>query len=101
MPIATISVNFASLAEVQAGTATAKSINPSNLKSALQSGSSMYAIHVATLQSATTTQVGTDLTVGAFILNAAGSLGAPSYTFTGDLDTGIYRPSADTLGLVS
>jgi len=29
-----------------------------------------------------------------------GSLTAPSYTFTGDLDTGIYRPSTNSMGLV-
>jgi hypothetical protein len=30
-----------------------------------------------------------------------GSVGAPSLTFTGDLDTGIYSPSADQLGIAT
>jgi hypothetical protein len=34
------------------------------------------------------------------IANALGAVGTPSYTFTGDLNTGIYSPAADTLAFV-
>ena len=88
MPIATISVNFASLAEIQAGTTTAKSINPSNLKSALQSGASMYDLSLKGLQ------------LTAPLSAANGTAALPSITFASDVNTGIYRPAADTLGFV-
>lgn len=42
MAVATISVNFATLADVLAGTSTVTSLNPSVLKNHLQSGSSLY-----------------------------------------------------------
>jgi hypothetical protein len=34
------------------------------------------------------------------IANALGAVGTPSYTFTGDTNTGIYSPAADTLAFV-
>ena len=34
------------------------------------------------------------------IANGLGAVGTPSYTFTGDLNTGIYSPAADTLAFV-
>jgi hypothetical protein len=34
------------------------------------------------------------------IANALGTVGAPSYTFTGDTNTGIYSPAADTIAFV-
>jgi hypothetical protein len=40
-------------------------------------------------------------TVTGPILNTNGSAAAPSYTFTGDTGTGVYRVSANTLGLSS
>jgi hypothetical protein len=42
MAVATISVNFATLGDVQSGTSTVTSINPAILKNSLQSGSSLY-----------------------------------------------------------
>ena len=88
MPIATISVNFASLAEIQAGTTTAKSINPSNLKSALQSGTSLYNLDI------------NGISLNAPLSAANGTVTSPSITFDSDTNTGIYRPAADTLGFV-
>lgn len=35
------------------------------------------------------------------IVTAAGSVGAPAYSFSSDLDTGIYRVSADVLGIAT
>lgn len=46
MAVATISVNFASLAEIQAGTSAVQSISPFNLKNALTSGTSLYGLNV-------------------------------------------------------
>ncbi len=46
MAVATISVNFASLAEIQAGTSPVQSISPFNLKNALTSGISLYGLNV-------------------------------------------------------
>lgn len=65
---------------------------------------------VPVTQKATFSQLATLLGTGNFVLKAgdtmtgalvhpAGAVGTPSITFTGDLDTGIYHPAANILGL--
>ena len=46
MAVATISVNFATAAQIYTGTSSIVSINPFQLKSALQSGTSMYNLEI-------------------------------------------------------
>ena len=40
-------------------------------------------------------------TGGAAVGTAAGAVGTPTYSFAGDLNTGIFRPAADTVGIVT
>lgn len=47
MAVATISVNFATQSDITNGVSTIASVNPLQLKNALQSGSSMYNLNVA------------------------------------------------------
>lgn len=47
MAVATISVNFATQSDITNGVSTIASVNPLQLKNALQSGSSMYSLNVA------------------------------------------------------
>ena len=70
MAVATISVNFASLAEIQAGTSAVQSISPFNLKNALTSGTSLYGLNVngATFNN--------NVTIAAGNLSVAGSITA-------------------------
>jgi len=70
MAVATISVNFASLAEIQAGTSPVQSISPLNLKNALTSGTSLYGLNVngATFNN--------NVTIAAGNLSVAGSITA-------------------------
>lgn len=49
MAVATISVNFATQTDITNGVSTIASINPLQLKNALQSGSSMYSLNVAAI----------------------------------------------------
>lgn len=42
-----------------------------------------------------------NLVVGGVVSNALGSVGAPSYSFTGDLDTGIFSPGANQLSIAA
>lgn len=46
MAVATISVNFSTLAQVREGTSTVTSINPKQLRDALNSGSNFYDINI-------------------------------------------------------
>lgn len=88
MAIATISVNFATTADVQAGTSSVVSVNPSVLKSALQSGSSLYALTVGTA----TFQGAVNVTTGGLTINSGGAtitsggltVAANGFTVTGD-----------------
>tara|TARA_R110000803_G_scaffold158773_1_gene223015 strand:+ start:3073 stop:4887 length:1815 start_codon:yes stop_codon:yes gene_type:complete len=48
-----------------------------------------------------TLTVSGNATIGGSLIGASGSVGAPSYTFTGDTDTGMYRVSANALALVT
>jgi hypothetical protein len=88
MAIATISVNFASTGDIQAGTSSVVSVNPSNLKAALQSGSSLYNLTVggAAFQGAVTvTTGGLTVTSGGATITAGGlTVSAGGYTVTGD-----------------
>jgi len=70
MAVATISVNFASLAEIQAGTSPVQSISPFNLKNALTSGTGLYGLNVngATFNN--------NVTIAAGNLSVAGSITA-------------------------
>jgi hypothetical protein len=49
MAVATISVNFATQSDITNGVSTVASVNPLQLKNALQSGSLMYSLNVAAL----------------------------------------------------
>jgi len=75
MAVATISVNFSSLAEVIAGTSAVQSISPSILKSALTSGTSLYNLNVngATFGSAVTIASGNLTVAGRIIVSSTGS----------------------------
>jgi len=88
MAIATISVNFASTADIQSGTSSVVSVNPANLKAALQSGSSLFALTVgaATFQGAlTVTTGGLTVNTGGATITAGGlTISAGGYTVTGD-----------------
>lgn len=88
MAIATISVNFASTADIQSGTSSVVSVNPANLKAALQSGSSLYALTVgaATFQGAlTVTTGGLTVSTGGATITAGGlTVSAGGFTVTGD-----------------
>lgn len=70
MAVATISVNFASLADIQAGTSPVQSISPFNLKNALTSGTGLYSLNVngATFNN--------NVTIAAGNLSVAGSITA-------------------------
>jgi len=45
-----------------------------------------------------TLSIPSTLVISGAISNAVGSVSAPSYSFTGDLDTGMWHPTANTLG---
>jgi hypothetical protein len=45
--------------------------------------------------------VSNSATIGTIINTSLGAVGAPAYTFTGDLNTGIYGVSADVLGVTA
>jgi hypothetical protein len=49
MAVATISVNFASSSDITTGASTVTSINPAQLRNALTSGGTMYALSIAGL----------------------------------------------------
>ena len=42
-----------------------------------------------------------NVTIGGVTLNSSGTVSAPSYTFTGDSNTGMWRPGSDQLRLVT
>jgi hypothetical protein len=75
MAVATISVNFASLADIQAGTSAVQSISPYNLKNALTSGNSLYNLNVgsATFNSGVTIASGNLSVAGNITVSSAGS----------------------------
>jgi hypothetical protein len=56
----------------------------------------VFDIGTPTNGSVGTSQLATNLTV----THALGAVGTPSITFTGDTNTGIYSPTADTIGFV-
>ena len=56
----------------------------------------VFDIGTPTNGSVNTSKLATDLTV----THALGSAGSPSITFTGDTNTGIFSPTADTIGFV-
>jgi hypothetical protein len=56
----------------------------------------VFDIGTPTNGSVNTSKLSTDLTV----THALGAVGTPSITFTGDTNTGIYSPTADTIGFV-
>ena len=56
----------------------------------------VFDIGTPTNGSVNTSKLATDLTV----THALGAVGTPSITFTGDTNTGIYSPTADTIGFV-
>jgi len=49
MAVATISVNFATSSDITTGASTVTSINPAQLRNALTSGATMYALSIAAL----------------------------------------------------
>jgi hypothetical protein len=57
----------------------------------------VFDIGTPTNGSVNTSKLATDLTV----THALGAVGTPSITFTGDTNTGIYSPTADTIALLS
>lgn len=52
---------------------------------------------VATITGATT--ISGSLTVAGVMLGAAGTVGAPGFAFSGDADSGLWNPAADTVGM--
>lgn len=67
---------------------------------------SLNAVSAATLAfldatSSIQTQLNSKLTSGGTLLAAAGSVGAPSHSFTADTNTGIFNPGADELAITA
>lgn len=90
-----ISVNDASaaLTVTQAGAGASLS-----LPSATTAAKGLILVDVALYRSAANTLNTPDsLTIGGIVALSAGAVGAPSYTFTGDLDTGMWHWGADNL----
>lgn len=75
MAVATISVNFATLANVQAGSSAVQSINPLVLKNALTSGTGLYNLNVngATFNNSVSIASGNLTVAGNIVANSLGS----------------------------
>jgi hypothetical protein len=99
------------LARVSASTTTARTLTGTTNQITVTNGTGVSGDPTLTLPAAitapgsltttTTLNAGTALTVGTTVATASGSTSAPSYSFTGDGNTGMYRSGADTLAFTT